>query len=218
MVYPITKRVIPFLIKPWLGKCTGIENIPKEKGAILAANHSSYLDHLIIGSYIVSRLNKVAYFLAKKEHFDTFFQRQWHRYLKAIPIDREAGGRDALAKAIEHLNKGDLIMIYPEGTRTLTGELSRAKTGVARLALAGHVPVIPIGITNAFKILPKGKKIPKLGLKADLNIGKPLYFDKYYDLEDDKHTLRKITTLIMNEIAKLSNTKYGFDDEYLKEK
>lgn len=213
MAYPIAKHIISLIIDPFFDKCTGIENIPKDKGAILAANHSSYLDHFIVGTSIVSKLNKVAYFLAKKEHFDTFIQRQWHKYLRAIPIDRQAGGQEALKKAIQHLKKGDLIMMYPEGTRTLTGKMNRAKTGVARLALAAKVAVIPMGITNTFKILPKGKKFPKFGKKADLNIGKPLYFNKYYGKENDKKIIRKVTTIIMNEIAKLANQKYEFDQE-----
>jgi 1-acyl-sn-glycerol-3-phosphate acyltransferase len=216
MVYFIAKRLIPFLLSPWFGKFTGIENIPRGKGAILAANHSSYIDHFVVGSYIVGKLNKVAYFLAKKEHFDKPFQRWWHNYLRAIPIDRQGGGEKALEKAVQHLRKGDLIMIYPEGTRTLTGQMNRAKTGIARLALAAKVPIIPMGITNTFKILPKGKYIPKLGLKADLNIGKPLYFDKYYGMENDKETLRRITTMVMSEVSELSRQNYPFDREYLK--
>ena len=209
MVYPIAKRVIPLIIGPFLGKCTGIENIPK-KGAILAANHASYLDHFVVGSNIVSKLNRVAYFLAKKEHFDKYFERKWHQYLRAIPLDRKAGGTEALKAAVKHLKKGHLIMIYPEGTRTLTGAMSRAKTGAARLALAAKVPIIPMGITNTFKILPKGKCIPKFGLKSDLNIGKPLYFDSYYGKENDRKALRKITTTVMKEIARLAKTKYEF--------
>ncbi len=216
MVYPITKRILPLLLSPFLGKCTGIEGIPKDKGAIIAANHSSYLDHFVVGCNVVSKLNKIAYFLAKKEHFDNFLERQWHKYLRAIPIDRQVGGKEALKEAIKHLKKGDLIMIYPEGTRTLTGKMNQAKTGVARLALAAKVPVIPMGITNTFEILPKGKRIPKFGKKADLNIGKPLYFDKYYGKEEDKATIKKVTTIIMNEIAKLADKKYEFDQEYLK--
>ncbi|MCK5282673.1 MAG: 1-acyl-sn-glycerol-3-phosphate acyltransferase [Nanoarchaeota archaeon] len=213
MAYQITSRVISLLIKPWTGLCTGIHNIPADKGVILAANHSSYLDHFIVGCSIFLNLNKAAYYLAKKEHFDTFFQRKWHQFLPAIPIDRETCGREALSKAVEHLKKGNLIMIYPEGTRTITGKMNRAKTGVARLALAAKAPVIPMGITNTFKIWPKEKKIPRFGKKADLNIGNPLYFDKYYGKDDDKKALRKVTTLIMNEIAKLSHQKYEFDQE-----
>ena len=173
------------------------------------------MDHLILGSNLISRGKRYAYFLAKKEHFDTPIQRWWHNYARAIPLDREAGGTDALKKAIGHLRKGDLIMIYPEGTRTLTGKMNRAKTGVARLALAARVPVVPIGITNTFKMLPKGKKIPRLGLKADLIVGKPLYFEKYYGKENDSEVIRKATTIIMKEIAKLAGAEYEFDKEYL---
>ena len=211
MDYPIASRVFSFFCSPFLGKCNGISNIPRDRGAIIAANHSSYLDHFIVGCNIVSKLNKSARFLAKKEHFDTFFQRQWHKYLNAIPIDRESSGKEALSKAILHLKKNGLIMIYPEGTRTLTGKMNRAKTGIARLALAAKVPVIPMGITNTFKILPKGKNIPKFGIKSDLNIGKPLYFNEYYGKENDKEMIRKVTTIIMKEIAKLAKQKYEYD-------
>jgi 1-acyl-sn-glycerol-3-phosphate acyltransferase len=211
MSYLVTRRIIPFLCRPLLGKCVGIENIPIDKGAILAANHSSYFDHLVVGCNIVPRMNKMVYFLAKKQHFDTFLQRQWHRYFKAIPLDRESGGREALREAIEYLRKGDLIVIYPEGTRTLTGRMNRAKTGVVRLALAARVPILPMGITNTFYILPKGKRFPKFGKKADLFIGEPIYLDQHYGKDIDGRTLREITTTIMKEIARLSNQEYNFD-------
>jgi 1-acyl-sn-glycerol-3-phosphate acyltransferase len=211
MAYPFTSRIIRFLCSPFLGECTGLENIPSDQGALLAANHASYLDHIVIGSNLIPKLNRMIYFLAKKEHFSSFLQRRWHEYFRAIPIDREAGGQEALKKAIEHLKDGDLVVIYPEGTRTLTGEMNRARTGVARLILSARVPVIPMGITNTFHILPKGKKIPRLGKKADLHIGNPLRFDKYYGRNVDRGTLRDITTNIMKEIARLSGQKYEFE-------
>ncbi len=176
----------------------------------MAANHSSYLDHLVVGCNIIPKLNKMIYFLAKKEHFDTFLQRQWHRHVGAIPLDRETGGREALKKAASLLQKGDLVMIYPEGTRTLTGKINRAKTGIVRLALATKVPIVPMGITNTFYILPKGKRYPKLGRKADLFIGKPIDLSGYYGKDNDRQKLREITTAVMKEIARLSNQEYNF--------
>jgi 1-acyl-sn-glycerol-3-phosphate acyltransferase len=151
---------------------------------------------------------RMLFFLAKKEHFEHFWERRWHKFLQAIPIDRQAGGREALSKAIEKLDEGEAIGIYPEGTRTLTGKMNKGKTGVARLALEAKVPIVPIGITNTFKILPKGKFIPKSKLKADVYVGKPMYFTKYYDKEITKEILRKITDEVMLEIAKLSKQKY----------
>ncbi len=215
MVYPIAKRIFPLIFRPYLGECTGISNIPLDTGLILAANHASYLDHFVVGCSIVSRLNRHARFLAKKEHFDSFIQKTWHNYLGAIPLDRQAGGKEALQQAIRELDQGSWIMIYPEGTRTLTGKMQRAKTGIARLALASKVPVVPMGITGSFEIWPKWKKLPKKGRKADLRVGKPLYFEKYYGKENDKEVLRKVTTIIMKEIARLAGTDYPFDEEYL---
>ncbi len=103
-----------------------------------------------------------------------------------------------------------IIAIYPEGTRTLTGKLQKAKTGVARLALAARVPVVPIGLIGTFEIMPKGQNYPNLK-RATVNIGRLMYFDKYYGKENDKKTLRLVTTKIMKEIAKLSGQRYEFD-------
>jgi 1-acyl-sn-glycerol-3-phosphate acyltransferase len=78
------------------------------------------------------------------------------------------------------------------------------------LALHARVPVVPIGLIGTFKILPKGKMMPKLK-KAKMNIGKPIYFDEYSNKKITKKILREVTTKIMKEIAKLCNQKYNFD-------
>ena len=150
MVYLITKLTIIPLVKLWVGKVNCIENLPK--GAfIVAANHASYMDHLIIAGYIISHLNKKVHFLAKKEHFDNIFKKAWHTYAGAIPLDRQSGGEETLKWAIKALKDGKIIAIHPEGTRSLTGKLQKAKTGVAKLALKAKVPVIPIGLIGTFE-------------------------------------------------------------------
>ena len=209
MVYPITKRIIPPIVNLWVKEINGIKNIPKKGPFIIAANHASYLDHMIIASNFVLRLNKKIHFLSKKEHFDSPFKAAWHRYAGAIPLDREKGGKEALEWAIKALKKGKIAAIHPEGTRTLTGKLQKGKTGIARLALAAKAPVLPIGLIGTFEILPKGKYIPKFK-KAVMNIGKLMAFGKYYNKKITKSLLRKITNEIMQEIAKLSNQKYNF--------
>ena len=208
MVYPIARRIIPLFAKRFIRKVNGIENIPKDKPFIIAANHASYMDHFIITSIIMSYLNKSVHYLAKKEHFQSLHQKLWHRYAQAIPIDRSAG-QNALNKAVDHLKNNKIIAIYPEGTRTLTGKLQKAKTGIARLILAAKVPVLPLGLIGTFEILPKGKYLPKLK-KATVNIGEIITYDKYYNQKITKSLLRKITDEIMQEIAKLSNQKYNF--------
>ena len=209
MAYPIMRRILPRIIKLWVKESNGIGNIPKKGNFIIAASHASYADHLIIGAYFLPHLNRKIHFLAKKEHFDNFFKRAWHNYIGAIPVDRESGGKEALRSAIEALKNGKIIAIHPEGTRSLTGKLQKAKTGVARLAIKARVPVIPVGLIGTFKILPKGKYIPK-AKRAIINIGKPMHFPEYYNKKINKRILREVTTRIMKEIAKLAKQKYNF--------
>ena len=148
------------------------------------------------------------HFLSKKEHFSNPLKAKWHAWAGAIPLERNAKGTGTLKVAIKALNKGKIIGIHPEGTRSLTGKLQKGKTGVARLALGAKVPIVPVGLIGTFEILPKGKYIPKLK-KAKINIGKPIYLNKYYDRKITKKLLRKITDDIMGDIAKLSNEKYN---------
>ena len=210
MVYLIPKLTIIPLVNLWIKEINGLKNIPKKGAFIIAANHASYLDHLMIAGTIISHFDRKVHFLSKKEHFDNPLKAAWHTHVGAIPMDRERGGKEALNVAIKALREGKLIVIHPEGKRSLTGKLQKAKTGVARLALKSKSPVIPVGLIGTFEILPKGKYIPKLK-KAVMNIGKPMYFDKYYGKPITKRLLREITTKIMKEIAKLSNQKYNFD-------
>ena len=209
MVYPIGKRTIAPIIRLWIKEVNGLQNIPKKGAFIVAANHESYMDHLIIVSTLVCYLNKKIHFLSKKEHFDNIFKKVWHTYAGAIPLDRQAGGTEALKWAIKALKEEKIIAIHPEGTRTLTGKLQKGKTGVARLALAAKVPVIPVGLIGTFEIMPKGKYIPKLK-RAIMNIGKPMYFNEYHKKKITARLLREITDSIMKEIAKLCKQEYNF--------
>jgi len=209
MVYLILKLTIIPVVKLWVKEANGLENLPRKGSFIIAANHVSYMDHMIIGTYITSKLNRKVHFLAKKEHFDKPLERAWHNYVGAIPLDRKKRGKKALNFAIKALKQDSIISIYPEGTRTLTGKIQKAKTGVARLALLSKVPVIPIGLIGTFDILPKGKYIPKFK-RAVMNIGKPIHFSEYLNKKINKRILREATNRIMKEIARLSNQKYNY--------
>lgn len=209
MVYlPLKLTIIP-IVKLYVKEVSGLDNLTKRGACIVAANHTSYMDHMIIGAYIVSHLNRKFHFLAKKEHFDNFFKKAWHDYVGAIPIDREKGGKRALRWALKALKESKIIAIHPEGTRSLTGKLQKAKTGIARLALLSKAPVIPIGLIGTFDILPKGKYIPRFK-RAIIKIGKPMYFPEYYNKKINKRILKEVTTKIMKEIAKLCKQEYTY--------
>ena len=209
---PIAKYLVPPIINLWIKNVRGLENIPREGAFILAPNHCSYMEHFMIGSILVPHLNKKLHFIAKKEHFESITQSAWHklwkRYITYIPIDRGKGER-AIKAAVSYLKRGAIIVIYPEGTRSLTGKMQKGRTGVARLALWARVPVVPVGIKGTFEILPKGAKIPKLK-RASFSFGKPMHFSRYYDKPTTKKLLRSITNSIMEEIANLSGQKYNY--------
>lgn len=210
MVYPIIgKRIIIPLVRLWIREVNGITNVPKDRNFIVAANHESYMDHFFVLCTLVPYLNKKIHFLSKKEHFNNPLKAAWHRYAGAIPLDRQSGGKKALKWAVRALKQGKIIAIHPEGTRTLNGKLQRGKTGIAKLVLAAHIPVLPVGIMGTFEILPKGKYLPKFK-KGSINIGKLMYFDKYYNKRITKKLLREVTDKIMREIAELSKQKYSF--------
>ena len=105
MVYTISKNTLGLIVNLYVKKIKGLENVPKKGPYIIAANHSSYMDHLILQNMMARKFNLVLHFLAKVEHFKGS-QKLWHKHFKAIPLDRDKGGKDALGKAIEFLKKG----------------------------------------------------------------------------------------------------------------
>ncbi len=166
--YPIARYIIPPIIKLWIKEATGLENLPKDGPFILAPNHSSYIEHLMIGSLVVPRLNKKLHALAKKEHFDNLLEALWHKYLAAIPLDRSQG-EDALETAVGYLKKGSIIVIYPEGTRNL--QLGKGRDGAAEVALQSNAPLLPVGCNGSnliyrndgFPFARKGKVVYRFG-------------------------------------------------------
>ncbi|MBF9132375.1 1-acyl-sn-glycerol-3-phosphate acyltransferase [Plantactinospora sp. S1510] len=193
----------------WRPKVEGLENIPPTGGAIFAGNHLSVADELFLGSVVSRHLA----FWAKAEYFTGTGVRGWlTRYvvtgLGAIRVER-AGGRAALSAfdgAIPVLRGGDLVAIYPEGTRSPDGRLYRGRTGAARLALAAEVPVIPVGMIGTERVQPIGARLPRLGTgEVVVRFGKPLDF---IGRPTDRTSLRRITDEIMTEIQKLTGQEY----------
>lgn len=207
MIYTILKcTAVPFGLL-FVKKVNGLENLPKDEGLILAANHSSYLDPIMIPAIFVKHYKRKVRYLGKKELFSPWVMRKVHEAGGTIPIDR-GGDEEALKNAIKALGEGKIIGIFPEGGRSRDGKLRKAKTGVARLALWGRSKVIPVGIKGSFDVWPAGKKFPKFKRNIEINFGKPIEFKEYYDKKINKKMLREITTMIMKEVAKLSSLKY----------
>jgi 1-acyl-sn-glycerol-3-phosphate acyltransferase len=151
------------LLKPWLAtwfrySIEGLENIPKKGSGVLAVNHIAYLDPLI-AAYVVDKVGRRPRFLAKSELFQD--KRISWLLRGAGQIEVKRGSHDApmaLDHALAALRRGEIIVIFPEGTITTDPDLNpmEAKTGMARLALAAGVPVIPVAVWGTQNIWPKG--------------------------------------------------------------
>lgn len=188
----------------------GLENVPAEGGAILAGNHQSFLDDLLLPLVIPGR--KVQ-FLAKAEYIEKWYLRWFFKGANVIPVRRGGGSQSeaALVTGVQSLRDGKLIGIFPEGTRSPDGRLYRGKTGVARMALEAGVPVIPVGIIGTFEAMPYNRRLPK-ARTIELRFGKPLTFERYREAPIDRFALRAVTDEIMYEIMMLSGQEYS--DEY----
>jgi 1-acyl-sn-glycerol-3-phosphate acyltransferase len=205
--YVVLGPILKVLFRPWV---EGVENLPKDGAAILASNHLSFSDSIFLPLSVPRRIT----FLAKSDYFTGrgLKGRLTAGFMKGagqVPIDRSGGraSEAALRKALEILGDGDMLGIYPEGTRSPDGRLYRGKTGIARMALEAGVPVIPVAMINTFDVQPPGQVIPKIQ-RIGIRIGEPLDFSRYEGMESDRFVLRSITDEIMYELMQLSGQEY----------
>ena len=150
----------------------GREKIPVDGPLIIAANHLSHIDP----AFIMTATKRPVSYMSKKEHFDSKVRRMVFKQVGVIPVDREAGGSEALEGAIEILKNGGAIGIFPEGTRSRDGEMGKGKTGVARLAAATGAAVVPVAIRQTDDVWPVSKRAPRPWRKFYYKFGDPLYF------------------------------------------
>ena len=174
------------------------DKIPVNGPLIIAANHLSHIDP----AFIMTATKRPVSYMSKKEHFDSSIRRLVFKQVGVIPVDREAGGLEGMENAIEVLNQGGAIGIFPEGTRSRDGIMGDGKTGVARLAAATGAAVVPVAIRQTDDVWPVAKRIPRPWRKFYYKFGDPLYFDKS---ETTYENLREFTDQVMEQILKLSD-------------
>jgi 1-acyl-sn-glycerol-3-phosphate acyltransferase len=196
----------PFMNRMWDLDITGLDNIPADGPALLAPNHLSFLD----SPFTMSLMPRLTLAVGKAEYMDDWKTKYFFPATGMIPLDRSGGdaSKVALDAAAAALDRGDLFLIYPEGTRTRDGYLHKGKTGVARLALRTGAPIIPIGLVGTDRIQPPDRTMPKLGEKCGIHIGEPIDVSRYRNRIDDRLVLRQITDEVMFEIAELSGQTY----------
>jgi 1-acyl-sn-glycerol-3-phosphate acyltransferase len=186
-----------------------LEAIPREGAVILAANHISNADAVILGAWLTKSLGRRIHWLGKKEMFDWPVVGYVARNGGIHPVDRGAADVDAFRTAERVLREGHVLMIFPEGTRSPTGELQKPKDGLAMLALRTGALIVPIGISNTDRVWPKGKLLPRPGRHATMRIGRPFRLvDELPEGLDRKRAKAAATDLIMRRIATLIDPRH----------
>jgi 1-acyl-sn-glycerol-3-phosphate acyltransferase len=186
-----------------------LDAIPREGPVILAANHISNADPVIIGAWLTPRLGRRIHWLGKREMFDWPIVGWAARNGGVVPVDRGGADVEAFRMAARVLEAGGVLVVFPEGTRSPTGELQPPKDGLALLALRTGATIVPIGVSNTDRFWPKGRKIPRPGGHATMRIGEPFKLADLLPPEIDRKSAKRLaTTLIMRRIAALLDPRH----------
>jgi 1-acyl-sn-glycerol-3-phosphate acyltransferase len=183
----------------------GLEHIPREGPALVAANHISYFDP-IAHAYILVKAGRKARFLAKSELFENPFLRTVLNGAKQIPVQRGSGSVAPLDAAVDALARGEVVVVYPEGTTTRDPDFlpMGAKLGLARLALQARVPILPIAIWGSQRVWQRGGAGDlRFGRPICLRAGPPIDVSEFEPTRDEVPTLRKVTDAAMDELRAL---------------
>jgi 1-acyl-sn-glycerol-3-phosphate acyltransferase len=197
------------LHRMWDFEVQGRENVPLDGPAIITPNHLSFCDSLFVPAALPRRM----WAIGKGEYMDSWKTKHLFPAMGMIPVDRSGGdaAQAALDTAAKVLEGGHLFMIYPEGTRSRSGNLHKGRTGAARLAIRCNAPIVPVGHHGTVEVQAPDTVVLKPFRKVSVRFGRPMWAHEYGDPEDPR-TLRRFTDAVMYEIAQLSGQKYI--DEY----
>ncbi len=191
-------------------KCAGLENLPRGQPYIIAANHTSHLDTLAVMTVLGDESKRLRVLAAKDYWFSTRFK-SWFsgELLKFVPFDRHANFLQGLRISQEVLKQNECLLIYPEGTRSVTGELQPFKPGLGLLAYETGSPIIPAYIDGTYHALPKGKNLPRKS-RIQVIFGKPITPPSGHEMGEvdtasglEHETYRKLADTVRSEIEAL---------------
>lgn len=205
---------VSFRLLGWQWLITGIDRIPASGPVVLAGNHVSYLDPIMVG-YAVDRRGRQACFMAKRELFGIPGFGWLLRTLRMVPVDRAAGGR-ALPEAVEALSQGRIVVVFPEATITTSFVPADGKTGAARMAMAAGVPLLPVACWGGQRLFTKHRpRRLTRGAVLAVRVGEPVPYDAGEDPVDvTKRLMEAITDLVDQSARTYPGRASGPDDRW----
>jgi 1-acyl-sn-glycerol-3-phosphate acyltransferase len=196
----------PVASRLWDVKLSGFERLPTDGPAILCPNHVSFID----SAFLLLSVSRNISFVGKAEYMDSWKTKYLFPAMGMIPIDRAGGSKStaALDAAAEVLERGELFGIFPEGTRSRTGDLYKGRTGAARLAMKIGCPIFPVGIVGTAEIQPPDAIVPKFFASCEIKIGRAIKPERYRDRGAEHIAWRSMTDEVMYEIREMTGQNY----------
>lgn len=212
MIYEVLHPVVtPLATAIFRPEVVGTEHVPATGPVVLASNHLSFADSVVIP---LTAPRQVA-FLAKSDYFTGsglkgWISREWFTGVGAIPVDRDdpRAAQRSLDLALAHLRSGGAFGIYPEGTRSRDGRLYRGRTGVAWLALQAGCPVVPVALTGTDRIQPVGARFPRRA-KVRVEFGAPIPVEGRFEGVPLGRARRRLTDEVMAAILAMSGQEWA---------
>ncbi|CCK31396.1 1-acylglycerol-3-phosphate O-acyltransferase [Streptomyces davaonensis JCM 4913] len=209
--FALIKAVLgPIMRLMFRPRVEGAEHIPGDGPVILAGNHLTFIDSMILPLVC----DRQVFFIGKDEYvtgkgFKGRLMAWFFTGVGMIPVDRDGGrgGVAALMTGRRVLEEGKLFGIYPEGTRSPDGRLYRGRTGIARLTLMTGAPVVPFAMIGTDKIQPGGAGMPRPS-RVTVRFGPAMEFSRYEGMDRDRYVLRAVTDSVMAEVMRLSGQEY----------
>lgn len=181
----------------WPLRVYGLENVPRKGSAIMVSNHLSLVDPFVVayGS------QRIVNYMAKEELFGIPVAGFLIRKLGAFPVDRSRRDPSAIRTALQVLKSGELLGMFPEGTRSTTGEVQEIRAGAARLAARTQVPIIPVALHNTNRALPAGKLLRPA--RISVRYGEPFELTELYNRNDKDEAMERALATIKEKIEAL---------------
>lgn len=210
MLLYLIRSIAALLLRAWMRvyhrlRIDGRENLPANGSFILVGNHTSHLDTLCMLCSVPLRQIHRVFPAAAADYFFSSLPRSAVSavLINALPFDRKVNGAESLSACAELLkNEGNVLIIFPEGTRTTNGELGRFRSGIGRLVAGTDLPVVPCHLEGGIRAWPKGKLVPR-PFKLHLRIGKAR---RYADLEKSTESVQAICEDLHHAVSELGGT------------
>jgi 1-acyl-sn-glycerol-3-phosphate acyltransferase len=201
MTYYASREILRLFLK-LVGRLrvVGADNVPKSGGVILAPNHISDLDPPTAGM----GTSRLVHFMAKEELFHSRFMATWMRSVGTFPVRRGSADRRAIKQVLDYLEHGEVVCVFPEGTRSPDGKLQHAELGIGMFALKSRAAVVPVAITGTNKVFPPhGKRLHFRQITVEY--GKPLTFPDLYDLKESRESYGEVGRRVISAIAEMQS-------------